>query len=158
MFGVIGGSGLSTWEGLVIDRTAEIETPYGKPSAPLTIGRIGEATVAFLPRHGAGHTLAPHRINYRANMWALKQAGVRGVVALATVGGIRSDFGPGTLVIPDQLIDYTWGRESTYFEGDPVKHVDMTQPYDGDLRRRILVAARELGEFAIDGGVYGTRT
>ena len=108
-----------------------MRTPYGEPSGALTFGEFAGAEVVFLARHGYGHTLSPHEINYRANIWALKELKVEGVIAVATVGGIRADLIPGTLVLPDQIIDYTHSRKSTFFEGSemPVTHVDFTQPY-----------------------------
>ncbi len=113
--------------------------------------------IVFLARHGYGHTIAPHDINYRANTWALQQVGVTEVVAVATVGGIRADWVAGTLVVPDQIIDYTYGARHTYFEGadQPVVHVDFTWPYDPAVRRRVLDAAQRCGEPVIDGAVYG---
>jgi 5'-methylthioadenosine phosphorylase len=111
----------------------------------------------FLARHGYGHTIAPHEINYRANIWALRSVGVSRVVAVATVGGIRADCVAGALVVPDQIIDYTSGRRHTFFEGteQPVMHIDFTLPYDATMRRRVLEAAERAGEPVIDGGVYG---
>ncbi len=110
----------------------------------------------FLARHGYGHTLAPHEINYRANIWALKELKVDGVIAVATVGGIRADLVPGSLVLPDQIIDYTHSRKSTFFEGSemPVTHVDFTQPYSRALRARLLAASGECNEKLFDGAVY----
>ena len=110
----------------------------------------------FLARHGHGHTFAPHEINYRANLWALKEEGATRLVSVASVGGVRADLGPGTLVVPHQIIDYTWGRRATYFEGgeSPVVHIDFTHPYTESLRQRILAAARMAGEPVLDGGVY----
>jgi 5'-methylthioadenosine phosphorylase len=110
----------------------------------------------FLARHGDGHTIPPHEINYRANLWALKEGGATRIVSVASVGGVRADLGPGVLVVPHQIIDYTWGRPSTYFEGGnvPVTHIDFTYPYTGELRQRILEAARAAGETVLDGGVY----
>jgi 5'-methylthioadenosine phosphorylase len=153
---VIGGSGLSKLASLEITQRKVVRTPYGEPSGALTFGAIrGRATV-FLARHGYGHTIAPHEVNYRANLWALKEANVSGVVSVASVGGIRRDVAPGTLLVPDQIIDYTWGRRSTFFEGAgaPVTHIDFTEPYTQSLRRRILAAARACGENVLDGGTY----
>jgi 5'-methylthioadenosine phosphorylase len=133
-----------------------MRTPYGEPSGALTFGRFADADVVFLARHGYGHTLAPHEINYRANLWALRELKVEGVVSVTTVGGIRADLGPGTLVLPAQIIDYTHSRKSTYFEGFemPVIHVDFTEPYTPALRARLLAAAQSCGEPVVDGGVY----
>jgi len=127
-------------------RREVVRTPYGEPSGPLTFGRIGRREVVFIARHGYGHTIPPHLVNYRANMHALESSGVTQAVSVASVGGIRADLGPGVLVVPHQIIDYTWGRKSTMFDGNgtPVTHVDFTEPYDGDLRQRILAAGKQL--------------
>jgi 5'-deoxy-5'-methylthioadenosine phosphorylase len=156
MLAIIGGSGLSQLGNLQIEQRKVARTPYGEPSGPLTFGRIEGHDVVFLARHGYGHTVAPHEVNYRANLWALKQEGVAGVISVASVGGIRKDLGPGTLMAPDQIIDYTWGRGSTFFEGAeaPVRHIDFTEPYSSALRRQILDAARSAGERMVNGGVY----
>ncbi|HQR20170.1 MAG TPA: S-methyl-5'-thioinosine phosphorylase [Burkholderiaceae bacterium] len=156
MYAIIGGSGLARLSALKDPRRQVMRTPYGEPSGALTFGRLGGADVVFLARHGYGHTLAPHEINYRANVWALKELKVEGVISVATVGGIRGDLGPGTLVVPDQVIDYSHSRKATFFEGSemPVIHVDFTQPYTPALRERLLQAAASCGETVIDGGVY----
>jgi 5'-methylthioadenosine phosphorylase len=153
---VIGGSGLSKLASLEITRRKVVRTPYGEPSGALTFGSIRGHGMVFLARHGYGHTIAPHEVNYRANLWALKEENVSGVVSVASVGGIRRDVAPGTLLVPDQIIDYTWGRRSTFFEGAgaPVTHVDFTEPYTQSLRQRILAAARACGESMLDGGTY----
>jgi 5'-methylthioadenosine phosphorylase len=159
MLAIIGGSGLTQLSNLDISHREVIRTPYGEPSGAVTFGRIGCQDVVFLARHGYGHTIPPHLVNYRANMWALtKAAGAAGIVSVASVGGIRSDLGPGVVVIPDQIIDYTWGRHATYHEGGdtPVVHIDFTEPYDGALRGRLLKAAVSAGESVVDGGVYAT--
>ncbi|GAB6068354.1 S-methyl-5'-thioinosine phosphorylase [Methylothermus subterraneus] len=154
---VIGGSGLSRLEDFEQVRRETVLTPYGAPSAPLSFGRLGGMEIVFLARHGEAHTLAPHRINYRANLAALKQVGVTHVIAVAAVGGITPKMAPQTLVVPDQIIDYTYGRAHTFFESAdaPVTHVDFTYPYSAELRRRLLEAARGCGLEAIDGGCYG---
>lgn len=157
MFAIIGGSGLSQLAGLEVTRREEVRTPYGEPSGPLTFGTLLGAPVVFLPRHGERHTIAPHAVNYCANLWALREQKAEAIVAVASVGGIRSDLTPGTIVVPDQIIDYTWGRRSTYFEGDaPVTHIDFTEPYAHDLRVRLLAAAEACGQPARDRGVYAT--
>ena len=157
MFAIIGGSGLTQLSNLDISRREVARTPYGEPSGALTFGRIGGCEVVFLARHGYGHTIPPHLVNYRANMWALtKVAGAENIVSVASVGGIRSDLGPGVVVIPNQIVDYTWGRHATYFEGgdSPVVHVDFTEPYDRVLRTRLLAAAAKAEESVVDGAVY----
>jgi 5'-methylthioinosine phosphorylase len=156
MYAIIGGSGLARLSALENPRRQVMRTPYGEPSGALTFGRFADADVVFLARHGYGHTLAPHEINYRANLWALRELKVDGVVSVTTVGGIRADLGPGTLVLPDQIIDYTHSRKSTYFEGFemPVIHVDFTEPYTPALRARLLAAAQSCGEPVVDGGIY----
>ena len=156
MLAIIGGSGLTQLSNLAIVRREVVRTPYGEPSGALTYGSLCEEPVVFLARHGYGHTIPPHLVNYRANIWALKQANVSGIISVASVGSIRADLAPGTLVVPDQIIDYTWDRKSTFFEGGetPVKHVDFTHPYDPSLRQRLLLATAAVGELAVDGGVY----
>jgi len=156
MLAIIGGSGLARLSVLEAPRRQVMRTPYGEPSGALTFGRLAGAEVVFLARHGYGHTLPPHEINYRANVWALKELKVDGVVSVATVGGIRADLGPGTVVVPDQIIDYTHSRKATFFEGSemPVIHVDFTEPYTPTLRARLLAAAASCGEAVADGGVY----
>ena len=156
MLAIIGGSGLTTLSNLEIVRREVARTPFGEPSGALIFGRLCEHPVGFLARHGYGHTIPPHQVNYRANLWALKEAGATSVVSVASVGGIRPDLGPGKLVVPHQVIDYTWGRVSTFFEGadQTVHHIDFTDPYDQALRQRILEAAARAGEPVLDGGVY----
>lgn len=156
MLAIIGGSGLTRLGNLDITQRKAVRTPYGEPSGALTFGRLCGCEVIFLARHGYGHSIPPHEVNYRANIWALHSEGVNRVVSVASVGGIRDDLGPGTLVVPDQIIDYTWGRAGTFFEGGdvPVTHVDFTQPYSEALRQRILKAAQDVSEPLINGGVY----
>lgn len=156
MLGIIGGSGLTQLASLEVTRREVVRTPYGEPSGALTFGHVCDQPVVFLARHGYGHTIPPHAVNYRANLWALRQAQAVGVISVASVGGIRTDFGPGTLLVPDQIIDYTWGRATTYFDAadQPVRHVDFTHPYDAPLRARLLVAAADGGLAVYDGGTY----
>ena len=157
MYAIIGGTGLARLAGLEGQRRQVARTPYGDPSGPLTFGELAGQAVVFLARHGYGHTIAPHEINYRANLWALREAGAKAVISVATVAGIRADLTPGTLAIPDQLIDYTFGRASTYFEGGggPVEHIDFAEPYDQALRVRLIAAAGAAGIAAIGEGTYG---
>ena len=158
MLAIIGGSGLAKLGILRNTRRTAMRTPYGAPSARLTVGKIGNRQIVFLARHGDGHTIAPHEVNYRANLWALKKAGAREVLSVATVGGIATSMAPGVLTVPHQIIDYTWGRRSTYFEGKgkPVEHIDFTEPYARPMRDKILAAAKACGETVGDGGVYAT--
>jgi 5'-methylthioadenosine phosphorylase len=158
MLTIIGGSGLAKLADLQLKRREVMRTPYGDPSGAITFGTIRGETVAFLARHGYGHTIPPHKVNYRANMWALAQHKVSYIVSVASVGGIRADLTPGTLAIPDQILDYTYGREFTYFTGidRSVVHVDFTQPYCEPLRERLLRAARDAGETVLAGGTYAT--
>jgi 5'-methylthioadenosine phosphorylase len=157
MLGIIGGTGLTQLANLEITHRQVARTPYGEPSGALTFGRICGQEVIFLARHGYGHTIPPHEVNYRANLWALKDHGVDRVVSVATVGGIHPDLIPGTLVIPDQIIDYTHGRAATYFVGNgkPVTHFDFTFPYCDAMRAALLQAAANAGISLRDGGVYG---
>jgi 5'-methylthioadenosine phosphorylase len=158
MLAIIGGSGLTQLACLEIARREVVRTPYGEPSGTLTHGRIGQQEVVFLARHGHGHTIPPHRVNYRANLWALvKAAGAEGIVSVASVGGIRADLGPGALVVPHQIVDYTHGRPATFFDGGeaPVVHVDFTEPYDRALRERLLCATEAVGIKASGAAVYG---
>ena len=154
---VIGGSGLGRLEALEITERLRPDTPYGDPSAPLVLGRLSGRELVFLARHGEGHTLPPHRINYRANIAALRECGVTHVIAVAAVGGITPAMAPGILVVPDQIIDYTYGREHTFFEGGEsgVTHVDFTHPYSDVLRRCLLEAGAAAGVDIVDGGCYG---
>ena len=156
MIAIIGGSGLTQLANLQITNRQIVRTPYGEPSGPLTFGCIGAMKVVFLARHGYGHTLAPHEINYRANLWALHARGASCVLSICTVGGISPALGAGTIAIPDQIIDYTWGRTSTYFEGaeQPVTHIDFTYPYSEELRQVAIAAAAEAGIAVVPNGTY----
>lgn len=154
---IIGGTGLTQLEALRITRRENVTTPFGGPSAELVHGLFHERDVIFLARHGTPHRLPPHRVNYRANIWALRAAGAAEIIAVAAVGGITDDMSPGCLAIPDQVIDYTHGRAGTFFEDDlaEVVHIDFTHPYTPSLRACLLAAARAAHVPAIDGGTYG---
>jgi 5'-deoxy-5'-methylthioadenosine phosphorylase len=153
---IIGGSGLTQLANLEVVRREIVRTPYGDPSGAITHGTIRGEPVVFLARHGYGHTIPPHKVNYRANMWALAQQDVKYIVSVASVGGIRADLKPGTLAVPDQIIDYTYGREFTYFNGTDrsVVHVDFTHPYCEALRQRLALAAEQASEAVLQGGTY----
>lgn len=156
MLAIIGGSGLTQISSLEVTQRRAIRTPYGEPSGALTLGRIRGRDVVFLARHGYGHTIPPHEVNYRANLWALKDTGVSRIISVASVGGIRRDLTAGTLVIPDQIIDYTWGRAATFFEGgdQPVTHIDFTHPFSPTMRAHLSGAAAISGETLLDGATY----
>jgi 5'-methylthioinosine phosphorylase len=156
MLAIIGGTGLTRLSTLAIAHREVVRTPYGEPSAALVFGQLDGQDAVFLARHGHGHTIPPHRVNYRANLWALKDRGASAVVAVASVGGICR-CAPGDLVVPNQLIDYTSGREHTFFDGgdQQVVHVDFTQPYSSEFRAQLLVAAKAANLAIGDGGVYG---
>jgi len=143
---IIGGTGLSHLDTLEIIRREVVQTPYGEPSAPLVHGEIDGREIIFLPRHGYGHVIPPHKINYRANIWALNEAGVDFVLSVAAVGGIHNELVPKKLVIPDQLIDYTYSRITTYFEEGltQVTHIDFSYPYSETLRQATIKACNEL--------------
>jgi len=157
-FAVIGGSGLTRIESLDVVHRQVCRSPWGEPSAPVTWGRLGDATIAFLPRHGSGHTIAPHRVNYRANIQVLHDLGVRKIIAVTAVGGIRKDLDSGSIVIPHDVIDYTWSREHTFFgghaSGGDVTHVDFTYPYAPALRGALESAARSLDINVATSAVY----
>lgn len=154
---IIGGTGLSSLSNLEQTGKEVVSTPYGPPSAALHRGVLFGQEVVFLPRHGTAHTIPPHKVNFRANLWALKHIGVQRVVAVAAVGGIRSDMAPGCIVFPNQVIDYTWGRPGTFFETDlsAVTHIDFTYPYTEPLRRKLIQGARDHDLGAVEDGVYG---
>lgn len=154
---VIGGTGLYSLAELRDVETHQPDTRYGAPSGPVRIGTLAGRRVAFLARHGEGHSVPPHKVNYRANLAALQSLGARRVLSLNTVGGIGERFGPRVLACPDQLIDYTWGRISTLCEepGSEVLHVDFGDPYTPSLRARVLEAAKAAGVALVDGGCYG---
>jgi 5'-methylthioinosine phosphorylase len=154
---IIGGTGLTRLRDLEILHRETLQTPYGEPSAPLTIGSLYGRDVVFLARHGDSHTIPPHRVNYRANLWALNHLGISRVISVCAVGGISQGAGPGIIMIPDQLIDYTWGRAHTLFENDldAVTHIDFTEPYCEALRQQLLAAAGRAGIDVLDKGTYG---
>jgi len=153
---IIGGTGLTKLDALKINDREIVHTPFGEPSGPLTHGHLFGREIMFLPRHGYGHTIPPHKINFRANLWALQEAGAKYVLAVAAVGGIRNDSGPGQLVVPDQIIDYTYSRVTTFFEEglQHVTHIDFTEPYSETLREKIITAATAANISVVDGATY----
>lgn len=153
---IIGGTGLTELAGLEILGESCPDTPWGAISAPLVHGRLKGQDITFLARHGNPHRIPPHQVNYRANLWALRESGVETVIAVNAVGGIHPDMGPAEVVIPDQLIDYTWGRPSTFFEGEleEVTHIDFSYPYTDAVRRVLVSAARAAGVSHCDFGTY----
>ncbi len=155
---VIGGTGLGQLPDFEVERGVMLDTPWGEASHPALAGQLKGCPLWFLPRHGRPHALPPHAINYRANLWLLRELGVTQVVAINAVGGLRAELLPGALVVPDQLIDYTWGREQTYFDSssDRLQHIDFTHPYSAQLRRDLVAAIRTSGADCLDGGVYAT--
>ena len=157
MLAIIGGTGLTSLDGLNITEKKMVTTPFGEPSSELLIGGFQDKPVIFLPRHGQQHSIPPHKINYRANIWALHSLGVSKVLAVAAVGGIRQDMAPGVLAVPDQIIDYTYGREHSFFSDDfsSDKHIDFTFPYDETLRQQIIQAAKAANVPIVKDGTYG---
>ncbi len=153
---IIGGTGLTALDTLKITHRETQSTPYGEPSSPMIHGELGGRSVVFLARHGQHHTLPPHKINYRANLWALHRIGVKQVISIAAVGGIRDDMTPGALAFPDQIVDYTWGRHCTFFEDNlsHVTHIDFTEPYCPTTRERLIEAARALNLEARESCTY----
>jgi len=148
--GVFGGSGFYS---LLEDvEEVEVETPFGRPSAPVSIGEVGGKRVAFLPRHGREHEFPPHRIPYRANVWAMRELGARRILGPCASGALRADLQLGEFVVCDQLVDRTWGREDTFYDGAPVTHVSAADPYCPDLRRVLVETSRELDIPVRDGG------
>lgn len=156
VYAIIGGTGLTQLEGLTLKDSVELDTPYGVPSAAIQRGEFAGREVLFLARHGHPHRFPPHQVNYRANLWALKQAGAEAVLAVNAVGGIHAAMGSGHLCVPHQIIDYTWGREHTYFAGDidHVTHIDFSHPYDEALRQRLIDVLQALGYPHSSHGVY----
>lgn len=142
---IIGGSGLTRLQNLEITWREMVRTPYGEPSGPLVYGTVCGSEVVFLPRHGQAHTIPPHLVNYRANLWALRERGVRTVIAVNAVGAINPALPTPSLAVPDQVIDYTYSRDHTFFDGtgEPVTHIDFTEPYCEALRQALIAGARE---------------
>lgn len=153
---IIGGTGMTKLDGLEIIRREAVYTPYGETSGFLIFGKLNEREICFLPRHGHSHTIPPHKVNYRANIWALKSFGITDVIAVNAVGGIAKNTPPGRVVIPDQIIDYTYGREHTFSDGNKpnVQHIDFTMPYSEELRIELISAAEKANVEIVEDGVY----
>jgi 5'-methylthioinosine phosphorylase len=154
---IIGGTGLYKFPGLGNVERRTLMTPFGAPSSDIMLGTLVGKRIAFLARHGEGHSLAPHRVNYRANMWAVHHVGARRTIGVNAVGGIRDDMGPRIVAVPDQIIDYTHGRYDSFcdVEGAKVEHIDFSEPYSSALRSEVLAAAKRAGVAVVDGGCYG---
>jgi len=152
---IIGGTGLTQLGELNIIKREQLITPYGAPSAEFVTGELNNVQVIFLARHGNPHSIAPHKINYRANIWGLKQLGIKHIIAIAAVGGITGEMAPAHIAIPDQIIDYSYGRLHTFFEEDAVTHIDLTYPYSQKLRARLISAAAKANIKISPLGVYG---
>lgn len=158
IYAIIGGTGLTELTGLVLQEARHIETPYGSPSASILHGLYQGQEVLFLARHGHPHRIPPHQVNYRANLWALKEAGAEAILAMNAVGGIHGAMGAGHFCVPHQVIDYTYGRAHTFFEGEGLEHVthiDFSYPYDEALRQRLIAALQAEGCAFSSQGVYG---
>ena len=155
MLSIIGGAALAELPGFHVSEERQIETPYGDPSAALKFVTDGQTTAIFLARHGDDRSIPPHKINYRANIWALRDAGADAVLSVSAVGGIHPDAAPRALVVPDQLVDYTWGRPHTFYDGPELNHIDFTEPYAAGVRTRVLTAGARASIDLIDTGVYG---
>ncbi|MDQ6994747.1 MAG: MTAP family purine nucleoside phosphorylase, partial [Mariprofundaceae bacterium] len=143
--GIIGGSGLYHIEGLQIIETFDLDTPWGKPSAPLILARFHDQELVFLPRHGNTHTIPPHKINYRANIYAMKLMGVSRIISISAVGSLREDIAPGDFILVDQFVDRTCNREKTFFDGPVVAHVSMAEPTCSSLQAPLLQACQSAG-------------
>jgi 5'-methylthioadenosine phosphorylase len=153
--GLIGGSGLYEMEGLDIIKDVSISTPYGDPSSAYKIGTIDDKEIIFLPRHGIPHSIPPHKINYRANIWGFKSLGVERIISVSAVGGINKDMVPGSVVLLNQIIDMTYGaRASTFYDKDKVVHVDFTNPYCQEMRDFIVQASQDIGIQIKETGTY----
>ena len=154
---IIGGTGLTQLSALKIIKHDKLTTPYGSPSADFITGELNQKEVIFLARHGNPHTIAPHKINYRANIWGLKQLGVEQIIAVAAVGGITEEMVPAHIAIPDQIIDYSHDRKHTFFEDEnyPVTHIDFTYPYSQKLRSALITAAAKANIKISPIGTYG---
>lgn len=152
---VIGGTGLYSMPGLEHIKRRDLSTPWGEPSSSIVTGQLAGRRLAFLARHGEQHSIAPHRVNYRANLWALHELGANAVIGINAVGGISERMAPRVMAVPDQLVDYTWGRDCSFEQAGPVQHVEFADPYDVGLRKALLDAAERARIAVVDGGCYG---
>ena len=154
--GVIGGSGLYAMPGLTDTQSIEVETPFGKPSAPLVVGTLAGKRIIFLARHGIGHSISPTEVNYRANIYALKSIGVERVISISACGSLREDYAPGSIVVPDQLFDHTHARQRSFFGEGLVVHIGSADPFCTDLSAQIACAVEEVGGTVHRGGAFIT--
>lgn len=155
-FGIIGGSGLYGFAGLQNVETIEVDTPFGKPSSPIVIGEVKGKKLAFLARHGIGHILSPSEVNYRANIYAFKELGIGKIISVSAVGSLRADYAPGHIVVPDQVFDFTKGRQRSFFGEGIVAHISTAEPFCPKLSAQLLKALREQDVVVHEGGTYIT--
>lgn len=155
-FGIIGGSGLYGFNGLQNVETIEVDTPFGKPSSPIVIGEVKGKKLAFLARHGIGHILSPSEVNYRANIYAFKELGIGKIISVSAVGSLRADYAPGHIVVPDQVFDFTKGRQRSFFGVGIVAHISTAEPFCPKLSAQLLKALREQDVVVHEGGTYIT--
>ena len=155
-FGIIGGSGLYGFAGLQNVETIEVDTPFGKPSSPIVIGEVKGKKLAFLARHGIGHILSPSEVNYRANIYAFKELGIGKIISVSAVGSLRADYAPGHIVVPDQVFDFTKGRQRSFFGDGIVAHISTAEPFCPKLSAQLLKALREQDVVVHEGGTYIT--
>ncbi len=154
MLGIISGSGLYEIEGLKVKESLDVDTPYGKPSGPVMKCEYNERVIHFLPRHGRDHSIPPHKVNYRANIWALKELGVQRIISVSAVGGINKDCSPGHIVIGDQIMDFTKNRANTFFDSSDVVHVDFTWPFCDEMRKIIIAISEKIKMDVTGKGTY----
>ncbi len=152
--GVVGGSGIYDIPGLEIKDSVKVGTPFGEPSDMYRIGRLSGSDVVFLPRHGSTHRIQPHKVNYRANIWGFRELGAERIISICSAGGINPAMAPGSIVVPDQIIDVTHGRKATFYDEDEVVHVDFTEPFCPDMRTLLFDAAQDAGVAVIESGTY----
>ena len=155
MIGLIGGSGLYHIDGLVVSKEVSVATPFGAPSSQFQIGVFGNTDVIFLPRHGSPHSIPPHLVNYRANIWGFKTLGVDRIISVNAAGALKMDISPGSLVLQDQIIDMTGGgRQQTFYDSGKVVHIDFTNPYCGTMREQCISAAADIGQKVTNSATY----